>query len=296
MQEESIQSSYEGLRATRFLTAAGLTILLYDHSLTFEKERRYIWTLRPLLVKWALLVNRYLVPIALIINAHALSGLSTTWLSNDFCQSWWLIISSIIIASIGICHGILIYKLWVLWDASKKARRTLMIAYILTEIASMVAVAKTVVEMWPYAIFFVEMRSCALTQTPPTLKIVWAFLVTFELFTFFMVFFNALSRPRAGNSHLLKILIRDGINFFMVISVLGWLNLIAAVTQPPSKSEIGLFCIWAMCVTMLTRMMINLREVEEENLIPYDAISLASNSDEEEWNFRTTPVPRRMYW
>lgn len=47
---------------------------------------------------------------------------------------------------------------------------------------------------------------------------------------------------------------------------------------------------------MLTRMMINLREVEEENLIPYDAISLYSDSDEDsEWNFRTTPVPRRMY-
>jgi len=116
--------------------------------------------------------------------------------------------------------------------------------------------------MWPNARFRQELNSCALDRTPPTLKIVWAILITFEFFAFLMVLFNGLSRPRGGDAFLLKILLRDGIIFFLIISALGWVNLTVSITESPSRSELGIFCIWAMCVTIVTRMMLNLREAE----------------------------------
>jgi len=230
--------------------------------LTFEKERRYIWPSKAGLIKWPLIINKYLVVIILMINAHSLSGLSTAGLSNNFCRVWWSIIGCLAILSIAICHGILILKLWKLWGGIRSIMIVTTIAYITTEIASFVMVAFTASEIWSNAVYDPALRSCAIETTPPSLKVVWAIMVAFDLFVFLMVLFNALSRPRDVNTHLIKILIHDGVLFFVVISALGWLNLISNVTAPTSKGELATFCIWAMAVTIVSRMILNLREAE----------------------------------
>jgi Family of unknown function (DUF6533) len=51
-------------------SVAGLIVLLYDHCLTFEQERQLIWPTRVTVVKWALLCNRYIVEVILIVTAH----------------------------------------------------------------------------------------------------------------------------------------------------------------------------------------------------------------------------------
>jgi len=265
-------ASLQGVLATRYLSVAGLTVLLWDHCLTFEQERQLIWPSRANFVKWALLCNRYLVAMALIINSHAFSGISSWGLSDQFCRVWWTIVACLVIVSIAICHGILILKLWKLWDARRAVILITMSAFFVTETASIIAVALTAREIWPNAFFRTELNSCALNNTPPTLRVIWSFMVTFELFAFLMVLFNALSRPRGGDTLLLRILFRDGIYFFLVISALGWLNLVVAVAAPASESELGIFCIWALCVTIVTRMMINLREAELKREECYDEL------------------------
>lgn len=55
--------------ATRYLEAIGLTILLYDHVLTFAGEVRLIWFAPTSFVKYTFLFNRYLVLATLITVA-----------------------------------------------------------------------------------------------------------------------------------------------------------------------------------------------------------------------------------
>jgi hypothetical protein len=79
------------------------------------------------------------------------------------CKVWWLLVASLVMSSIGLCHGwciswrssrltahpgVLVYNLWVLWDVSPRARSILLGAYICLETASLIAVAKTAMEMW----------------------------------------------------------------------------------------------------------------------------------------------------
>lgn len=274
------ETALEGVLATRYLSVAGLTVLLYDHLLTFEQERRYLWPSKASVIKYALLLNRYLVAIVLSINGYALSGLNSAGLSNSFCQIWWTMIPCLAIFSIAICHGILILKLWKLWGASRLIILVTTAAYIVTETVSLIMVGVTAKNIWPHAIYVPQLQSCALTVTPPTLKVVWATMVIFELFAFLMVLFNGLSRPRSGDSALFKILIHDGIYFFLVISALGWLNLVTSTVSPGSKGELGVFCIWALCVTIVTRMILNLREAETKRQPIQDAIIYGNGGEE----------------
>ncbi|KAK7685325.1 hypothetical protein QCA50_011689 [Cerrena zonata] len=61
--------------ATRYLSAAGLVVLLYDHILTFSEEIRLVWHAPHSFAKYAFLFNRYLVLSCLLPVAHEMSGL-----------------------------------------------------------------------------------------------------------------------------------------------------------------------------------------------------------------------------
>ncbi|KAF8590700.1 hypothetical protein K439DRAFT_1611834 [Ramaria rubella] len=273
-------ASLQGVIATRYLSVAGLVVLLWDHCLTFEQERQVIWPSRAKFVKWTLLCNRYVVAVVQIINAHALSGISSWGLSNrTSCQVWWMIVACSAILSIVVCHGILVLKLWKLWDAQRGIMLFTVAVFAVTETGSLIAAAITAFEMWPNAFFRTALNSCALNNRPPALKVVWTCMVVFDLFVFAMVLLNGLSRPRGSDVYLLKTLFRDGIYFFFVFSVLGWMNLVVSIVAPASTSELGIFCIWALSVTIVTRMMINIREVELKRSLISDMYDSDSDSD-----------------
>lgn len=59
------------MNSYQYHQVASLVVLLWDHFLTFGEEVRLIWPSRANFVKRAFLVNRYIVPIVLIINTHS---------------------------------------------------------------------------------------------------------------------------------------------------------------------------------------------------------------------------------
>lgn len=83
-----VESVSNAIYATRYLTSAsrrppsrdihvltlaradivmGLVLLLHDHVITFRLERRLIWTAPRSVAKYAFMINRYLVPVALLV-------------------------------------------------------------------------------------------------------------------------------------------------------------------------------------------------------------------------------------
>jgi Family of unknown function (DUF6533) len=69
------RSIEKALDSRNLITAAGITILILDHILTFNRERTLVWSLRGGYLKWAFLVNRYIVPFVLILFLHSMSGI-----------------------------------------------------------------------------------------------------------------------------------------------------------------------------------------------------------------------------
>ncbi|KAG8742328.1 hypothetical protein FRC12_015394 [Ceratobasidium sp. 428] len=73
-----IELELSHVRASRYLSAAGYVLLLYDYLLTLPDEVRLIWPTSWSLVKVLFLINRYTVPVFLTVNNWAMSGFSET--------------------------------------------------------------------------------------------------------------------------------------------------------------------------------------------------------------------------
>jgi len=82
MDSEALPVIIEHIQASRYVSAAGLVVLLYDHLLTFDQELQLIWRAKTTLPKLLFLFNRYTVPIAMIIRTNDLSGIALPVLSN----------------------------------------------------------------------------------------------------------------------------------------------------------------------------------------------------------------------
>jgi len=90
----------------------------------------------------------------------------------------------------------------------------------------------------------------------------WTLIMVFELLVSVMVALNGLSRPRESHTVLMKVLYRDGICFFVVITTVRILNLVLAIKAPASQTLLGIYCIWCLITAIVSRMMINLREAK----------------------------------
>lgn len=64
-------------------TAAGLTLLLYDHLMTLPDEINLIWRSRPSFSKYGFLVNRYMVPMVLTMITVEMCGFSGLFITNQ---------------------------------------------------------------------------------------------------------------------------------------------------------------------------------------------------------------------
>jgi hypothetical protein len=67
---DTVGTVYDRVMATKYLSAAGLVILMYDHILSFPREVRLIWPLPWEYPKIAFIYNRYCVTGYLIYVAY----------------------------------------------------------------------------------------------------------------------------------------------------------------------------------------------------------------------------------
>ncbi|KAF5361498.1 hypothetical protein D9758_006155 [Tetrapyrgos nigripes] len=61
--------------ASRYLSIAGVTVIIYDHLLSLDQEVELIWKAPWRTPKALWLFLRYLVPCTLIVHTYQLSGL-----------------------------------------------------------------------------------------------------------------------------------------------------------------------------------------------------------------------------
>jgi hypothetical protein len=115
------------------VAVTGLVILVYDHFVTFRAERRLIWTAPTSLAKFGFLVNRYLVPISVLITFLPLSGFiglhfsdhvrammlrGASYNSSTFqaCRSVLATLSIIMTCSLALGNGLVAMRVVDLWD------------------------------------------------------------------------------------------------------------------------------------------------------------------------------------
>ncbi|KAJ1301669.1 hypothetical protein OPQ81_008907 [Rhizoctonia solani] len=104
---------------------------------------------------------------------------------------------------------------------------------------------------------------CSVAEKPVTLQAVWAAPLVFEILIFAMTLYKCLEHAKTQQLQvpLLRTLYRDGFLYFLVIVVMRILNLALWIVAPVSLIYLGLYFIWALITLLISRLLLNLRNV-----------------------------------
>ncbi|EGN93423.1 hypothetical protein SERLA73DRAFT_145564 [Serpula lacrymans var. lacrymans S7.3] len=176
---------------TRYLSLAGLVVLLYDHTLTFGMEVQFMWKSTPnqTATKILFLCNRYFVPVVLLVLAHSMCGFLPVEHHYDDkgCAILMTISSSLAIISMGVENFLILTRVTALWDHNKMATRLMLILYTLSYGCTVITSVITILHISDGFVYSRVGRLCVSTKTSPELVAIWIAPVCkrFSLFFYF---------------------------------------------------------------------------------------------------------------
>ncbi|KIK65122.1 hypothetical protein GYMLUDRAFT_39511 [Collybiopsis luxurians FD-317 M1] len=231
---ESLTTVIVHLQASRYIT---VSILLYDHFLTFSEEVELIWRANSRIPKILFLFIRYIVPIGVILHSHQLSGIANTDVTDALMLG---------VLSIGMGNFLVMLHVWNLWERRQNLIFGSLILFAITQIANLTCGVITVINVIPIVSFSPILKSCTLARKT-SLVYIWAPGLLFELAMFSAVFWNAASRPRTIQTEFSKVLHRDGIAYFAL-----------------SLIFLAVFFVWCSTTVTVSRLVLQLRRVSVE--------------------------------
>lgn len=245
--------------ASRYLTMAGFTILVWDHMSTFDDEVRYMWRAPRSLVKVLYFVNRYLTPSFLVVTVYQMSRLAV--FSDTFCK-WWMTLGGFVeISSLAISDLLLLYRLHALWGG----RRSIVIATYALYFAVYSCITTvgliSAVQLVPHLHYSDIAKTCASDFKPKGMSIIWSFALCCEILVFILTATKAfhLRRNAQMRSPVVTSLYGGQFLYYLIIIVVRAFNLFIWGFLPPSLLWLGLFFIWALVTTLVSRIMLHLR-------------------------------------
>lgn len=203
------------LRVT-YSTACATIWIIWDTIIHFDVEVECIWKRPKSWVKWTYLFVRY----APILHGGALLALnSNARFSPSGCRGWvyeQLIFGELITFA---AEGILVMRLYVLYNHSKIVLGAIIVAFI-AEITAMVACLVLVLPKMTLR------PDCLVASMPGVFVTFWLASLGFEAFLFILTLFKFFQSVSRSKSSILYIFMRDGTWAFTMIFVVMLLNLL----------------------------------------------------------------------
>jgi len=264
-----LETAITAFTATRYLSVAGLVVLLYDHILLFGEEKRLVWSAKASWSKSLFLVNRYVVPFCLIITTHELSGISTAGLSTTFCQTWLSMISFLCVVTLAVANVFVVHRVYALWGRNRRILKILVATFSIIYLAAVVATGFAAGAMFPHLSYSPVVRSCVLDRAIRPLVIPYALPIVFDIFLFLLMCWNAFDRPRSMQTTIVKQLYLDGVVYFGVLLTLRIFNILVVAFANVAYVQLGVFFIWSMIPALINRMLITISSAVEDTRL-YD--------------------------
>ncbi|KAJ7677055.1 hypothetical protein DFH06DRAFT_1429128 [Mycena polygramma] len=271
--------SLQNVFTTRYVSAAGVVVLLYDHLLTFDDEVEYIWKAPASLEKTLFLLLRYIVPLFVTAQTVTRSGLSVITMSDYVCKVWTSFSTYAGWFSILISNLLVLQRIWATLPRGHPLISWSLAFFVVMQLAGLGVTTWIVINMIPVLVFEPNVHLCTFS-TKPSVFGLWVPGLVFEVVIFITVCWNTLDRPRAlgpeSDSHITRMLFRDGVVYFVILTgalnfpfpdfgisdmhlVLRVANTLIAVLAPISLLFVILFFIWAATTVTTTRLIINSR-------------------------------------
>ncbi|KAJ7142891.1 hypothetical protein C8R44DRAFT_692496, partial [Mycena epipterygia] len=251
----------QNILTTKYVSAAGLVILLYDHVLTLDDEVAYVWSAPSTIAKILFLILRYMVPVFIISQTVTRSGLPVIPLSDLVCKAWTSFATYAGWLSIVISNFLVLLRIWTTLPRGHRLIRWSVIFFVVVQLTSLIVTTWVVTNMIPVLVFNPLVGICTFSSKPDVVGL-WVVGIVFEVIVFGTVCWNTLDRPRAIGSDdpdaaVTRMLFRDGVVYFVVRLRIA--NAVLAIVAPVSSIFIIVFFIWAATTVTTSRLIINSR-------------------------------------
>lgn len=277
---QALTSGFSHLVANKYYVLASTVMLLYDHLLTLEEERRYIWAQPKRLPTYLFFIFRYATPVVSILNLVAEHD--PTWIGHR-CSRWiWLpvAIGPIVSAATGV---ILILRVHAIYARAKWVLYVTIPVYLGQLSVMGWSIPSGVPAPLPPGFI-----GCVPSEKPGTgnrLSGIYIAALVFDATIFVLTLGRAIyMRIRDSSIPLLNLIVRDGTAYFTVIFVVNLTNVILLSTAPPDLSAINAPFATLITALLVSRLMINLRKAGERmymGSITGSTIGMAST--EQQW-------------
>ncbi|KAF8189448.1 hypothetical protein K438DRAFT_1722086 [Mycena galopus ATCC 62051] len=262
-----ILSGLQDIQATRFSQLASSAIIIFDHIITLDEEVELIWKSPWSMGKALFVINRYYTLASVVINNYALFSSSLT---DSFClrffqwQGWTGLIACMI------AEVILQMRLYALYLLNKKVLALMVTTFILSSTTSAVIMGKVLHGISAHSQQIPGMTFCVPFGVPGYFFAFWIPIICFESLLCGLALYRGFQTFRASDSlyqsgrHLVAILIRDSVLYFLVMfatyftNMLVWVSASSYLLEAPIAFSVALSC----CLG--NRMILNVRQVNRE--------------------------------
>ncbi|KIJ36872.1 hypothetical protein M422DRAFT_260732 [Sphaerobolus stellatus SS14] len=245
--QSEVITGFSHLLANKYYVLASTVLILYDHILTFDQEREFIWKKKKTLPTCLFLIFRYVTPIVSALNIIALNW--PGW-KGSICKNWiWLpvAVGPIISAATGTQLAVMGWSI----PAGSPA---------------------------PLPPGFIGCVPSEKEGTGRRLSALYIAALCFDASVFLLTFSRAVYARVTGTTvPLLQLVVRDGTLYFMVIFAVNLVNVFLLSLAPPDLSAINAPFASLITAVLVARLFLNLREAAQQIL------KSNSNSETLQW-------------
>ncbi|KAF9443562.1 hypothetical protein P691DRAFT_778801 [Macrolepiota fuliginosa MF-IS2] len=208
-------------RNVNSLTVAAMVVMIFDWLLTFEMEVSYIWQAPWNMMKVLYLFSRYLAFID--VTVAIIFGFVVT-LPVESCSRIFQCAAVMYCIGMGVADIIFTLRTWVVWGRKRHFGIALAIFYVVAWLTFVIPVAFYLKSLFYVTSPLPQLLGCA-PQSPSTLfSISFAGAMAFDLVMLILMAIRAMSLFRSGNSDLIKVILRDGIIYYVYTFIISALN------------------------------------------------------------------------
>ncbi|KAK0444566.1 uncharacterized protein EV420DRAFT_1003068 [Desarmillaria tabescens] len=254
------------LHSTRYSALASGVIVLFDHLITLDDEVDLVWRSHWSIGKLLFIINRYYTLLSVIFNYYGLfmMPLSESVSHRFFQWQGWTGLIACMIAEV-----ILQMRLYALYLLNKKVLALMVTSFIICS-ASAAVIMGIVLSKLSMSYTLAGTSFCAPNGIPDYFYTFWIPTIAFEsllcglaLFRGFQTFSSDGPLFSSGR-HLVSILIRDSVFYFVVMFATYLTNLLVWTAAPADLLEIPIgFSVTFSCV-MSNRIILNVRRANQE--------------------------------
>uniref|UniRef100_A0A0W0EYS8 Putative mitochondrial half-size ABC transporter n=1 Tax=Moniliophthora roreri TaxID=221103 RepID=A0A0W0EYS8_MONRR len=247
--------------STRYAGVAAITILLYDHIVTFGAEVDLIWTKSWSFIKALFLVpqHRYFGFICVVIEAIAFFGRG---INNTA-----IFVSSYTVGRVAASHRytvVLLLWIFVMYNGSKRVTGFLGLLFLGEAVSVYVMLGKSFGDIHARSEFIPDVPFCAMQRAPEFMLHYWIPILVYNVAVFLLIAAKGVEilaspRTRVSNAVLIDVYLKSTTNFVAMFSVyllccVFWLSADFALAQIPVVLALSL------SITNASNLLLHLRE------------------------------------